>query len=550
MLPAKLGSDIRELWNSFWSGGITNPLTAIEQITYLIFLKRLEDDQSDYFAAPGAEKFRWSYIEKLPGEEKLRQMREAFEWLKTINPDAKERMRDAVFVIPTPNLLTTAMDKIGKLFVPSASQDLMGDIYEDLLKEISVAGKNGQFRTPRHIIRAMCDLVDPTANDKICDPACGTGGFLVNAYQHILKANTSRDILEFEADGTALNLIGDLLSTEQHAELRQNVALQGYDSDATMARLAWMNLIQHGLNAPQIQQFDTLGSRFNNLLDKSAADYIGDFSIILANPPFTGNFDKSDLGQSLKSLNTNKTELLFVELIIQLLTEGGRAAVIVPEGVLFGSTNAHKNLRKRLLEENELKAVISLPGGVFQPYTGVKTSILVFNKGGSTKEVWFYEVQADGYALNAKRNFVPQMNDLWDMTIKYYLRYQPAGTNVPPAFLDDVSWRRWLEYKVDNTASLHFAKPVIEQEQREGSKIDILKGIESIAIPTALTRDWTASIEDIAANDYNLSAGRYKPFVATATEYPDPAELIYELQALEIQIQDGLSKLLVMIEDK
>ena len=270
MLSPKLKDRIRELWNRFWSGGIANPLTAIEQITYLVFLKRLEDldDQRAREASeagreyksifsPDGEAYRWRNIKQLHGDELLNHVRgPVFEWLKTIE-GAKERMRDAIFVIPSANLLRGAIDTIDKLFVPSRNQDTLGDIYEYLLSEIAEAGKNGQFRTPRHIIRVMCDLVNPQFGERICDPACGTGGFLVNTYQHILKNYTSADVLEFEADGSPLNLIGDQLNSEQHDELRRN-HLYGFDFDRTMVRLGWMNMILHGLENPQVAYYDTL----------------------------------------------------------------------------------------------------------------------------------------------------------------------------------------------------------------------------------------------------------------------------------------------------
>ena len=443
------GTDIQKLWDAFWSGGISNPLTAIEQITYLVFLKRLEDldnlavrqatrrasiyDQAYSVGGtsyPGDD-FRWSNISQRTGDDLFTHMRgPVFEWMKEMDDADQERMRDAVFLIPNVNLLTRAMKTIDGLFVTERNQDTLGDIYENLLKEIAVAGKNGQFRTPRHIIRAMCDLVDPQYGESICDPACGTGGFLVNAYQHILKSHTSPDILRFAADGTPIDAIGDRLTPDQHEALRSN-HLHGFDFDRTMVRLGWMNLIQHGLESPDIRYADTLGSIFNERVAEGG-DLCESFDIVLANPPFTGSIDKSDVGPTLKPLDSTKTELLFVELILQLLKPGGRAAVIVPEGVLFGSTKAHKALRRKLVEENELRAVISLPGGVFQPYTGVKTSIIVVQKGGRTETVWFYDVAADGESLNAKRTPQPEKNDLWDLVLHYRLR---QGMDAP-AFVD------------------------------------------------------------------------------------------------------------------
>jgi type I restriction enzyme M protein len=596
VLSPQLERDIRQLWNHFWSGGIANPLTAIEQITYLVFLKRLEDlshepGRSSEFSIP--DECRWSNIKHLTGKELLDRVGDTvFKWLRSLDVDGEERMQNAVFAIPNAMLLRRAIDIIDKLFVPSRNQDALGDIYEHLLNEIAEAGKNGQFRTPRHIIRAMCDLVDPQYGERICDPACGTGGFLVNAYQHILKTNTNPEMLVFEGDGTPLNVYGDRLSTEQHQHLRSN-SFYGYDFDRTMVRLGWMNLIQHGIENPKVNYGNTLGSAFNQ---KIQSGEVGNFDVVLANPPFTGSLDKTDIGETLQELKTTKTELLFLELILQLLRIGGRAAVIVPEGVLFGSSKAHKTLREKLVAENTLKAVISLPGGVFQPYTGVKTSILVFDKGGKTDEVWFYEVAKDGETLDAKRNPKPEENDLWDLTLKYRLQFESSA----PMFVDGDTWKQWQEME-PKTRSVSYARPIIEEEwvrpdepepydlkkvlpllhlwwkwQQEIQKqqpidtekqnlwhislvyhlisgiatfaVDIFEGLETEALIEA--KNWSASTEYLTENDYSLSAGRYKPLTLTVENHDSPGQIISELQALENEIQSKLNLLLSMVQGR
>lgn len=579
MLSPSLKADIQKLWDAFWAGGIANPLTAIEQITYLVFIKRLEDlddkrrqeaeragrayksvydfpeieDESEEDEAKRREKwlgdgYRWSHIKQLPSEERFTHVRgPVFDWLKQIEGDDRERMRDAVFLIPNANLLTKAVEILDKLFIPDRNQDTLGDVYEHLLKEIAVAGKNGQFRTPRHIIRAMCDLVNPQLGETVCDPACGTAGFLINAYQHILEQHTSDDILQYAADGTPLNAIGDRLTPEQHDELRRN-HFYGFDFDRTMVRLGWMNMIQHGLENPNIHYADTLGSRFNARLDPAEGNLSEKFDVVLANPPFTGSIDKSDIGESLKDLSTTKTELLFLELIVQLLKPGGRAAVIVPEGVLFGSTRAHKAIRQKLLQETELQAVVSLPGGVFQPYTGVKTSILVFTKGGVTETVWFYEVMADGESLNAKRTPEPEQNDLWDMRLKFKRRH---GLDAPAFMgLDEATWQAWQELD-DEARSERYLQPRFVEEETEtpeGETVTLarLDGFETETLDEA--RDWTAVTSEVADNDHNLAAGRYKPFTLDAVDHDPPAQIIAELQEIETRIQDGLDRLLAMVE--
>jgi type I restriction enzyme M protein len=575
MLAPRLKKSIESLWNRFWSGGIANPLTAIEQITYLVFLKRLEDLDlerqraareggrsytSPYFG-DASDPHRWSNIRRLPPEERLNYVRsDVFEWFKKIE-GVKDRMSDAVFIIPSPNLLAGAMEIIDELFDPSNYAelgdiyDVLGDIYEHLLAEIAEAGKNGQFRTPRHIIRAMCDLIDPQLGERICDPACGTAGFLVLAYQHVLKQHTDPETLEFEADGSPMHAYGEQLSSEAFAGLRSN-HLYGFDFDRTMMRLGWMNMTLHGLDRPQVNYADTLGSRF---YERVANGEIACFQKVLANPPFTGNIDKSDIHKDLGWLGT-KTELLFVGLMLELLDVGGRAAVIVPEGVLFGSTQAHRALRRKLIDENQLDAVISLPGGVFQPYTGVKTSILVFTKGASgvkTQEVWFYDVSTDGQSLNARRSQRPEQNDLWDMVLKYRLHFGRER----PAFTDDATWREWSALAPEQRA-LRYAQPIVVNEERptgqlaanptlfdnqEQIVVAMFKGLRRVEIDAP--KNWVISAVTLAENDYRLDAGFYKPQSLDATKYDPPQQIIGELLEIEEQITAGLKRLMNMLEE-
>lgn len=574
MLSPQLKSKIRSLWDAFWSGGVANPLSAIEQITYLVFLKRLEDlDTERQKAARAAkqkyksifdfkadkkkklldgEKYRWSYIKMLPTEERFTHVRNhVFDWMKSIegaDPADQERMRDAVFLIPNAALLERAINILDELFVSERNHDTLGDIYEDLLNEIATAGKNGQFRTPRHIIRAMCDLVDVKFGERVCDPACGTGGFLVNAYQHILEMNTSPDILRYKEDGTPINAIGDKLTTKEHNELRRN-HLHGFDFDRTMVRLGWMNMIQHGMENPQINYADALGSKFNAEVQEGGK-WHEHFDVVLANPPFTGNIDKTDVGDTLRPLGTNKTELLFVDLILQLLKPGGRAAVIVPEGVLFGSSNAHLALRKKLIEQTQLQAVISLPGGVFQPYAGVKTSILVFVKGGTTENVWFYEVSADGETLNAKRTPDPENNDLWDMRLKFKLRYsEPAPAFIRP-FQDEL--QTWQTLSFEESVLLYIKPKFTETDETddEGNLLSVREVDSFVTHKLDFAKDWMVANKILSEQDLNLSAGRYKPFAMDATEHEDPVTLIEELKLLEKKIETGLDVLSSMVEGK
>lgn len=576
MLSPRTRSQIRTLWGRFWSGGIANPLTAIEQITYLVYLKRLEDLDREreqrahragqkftsIYAGENSEKYRWSYIRSLQAEERVEHVRDVvFPWMKN-QSDAGDRMRDAVFIISSANLLQGAVEILDGLLVAAGEADTLGDIYEHLLGEIAEAGKNGQFRTPRHIIRAMCYMIDPQPGQTICDPACGTAGFLVNAYQHILTEQTSPKHLEFEADGTPIHPYGDMLSPAEFAELRHN-HLYGFDFDRTMVRLGWMNMKLHGLNEPQINYADTLGSRFNHDVQQGK---IGAYNVVLANPPFTGSIDRSDIGANLQPLKTGKTELLFLDLILDLLQVGGQAAVIVPEGVLFGSTGAHKIIRRKLVTEHQLDAVVSLPAGVFQPYTSVKTSILLFKKRGDYKEpreddvVWFYEVASDGLALNAKRTEQPERNDLWDMMLKYRLRSQPDRK---PAFCSDTIWRAWQAFSSDER-SQHAVQPLIVEEEREPDeaidtqaslfdngqrvRVKLFKGLETRPLDTP--KDWTVPITTLATSDYRLDAGFHRPEALDTAQYADPLDIIVDLRQREIAIQRGLRELKSMLEGK
>lgn len=469
----ELKNKIDQLWNKFWSGGISNPLTAIEQITYLLFMKRLDElDQKrqadaewtgeNYISKftgkwippeernwPAAEQrpiekrsLRWSEFKRMQAEEMLQHVQgKVFPFLKDLNgaeSNFTHHMKNAVFIIPKPALLVEAVKTIDEIFEVmekdsrengQAFQDIQGDVYEMLLAEIATAGKNGQFRTPRHIIKLMAELVQPQLGYKIADPACGTGGFLLGAYQYIvtqlaIKAGTKN--LEPDEDGFVRTSVAAALTEKAQAILQES--LYGYDIDATMVRLGLMNLMMHGIDEPHIDYQDTLSKSYNE-----EAEY----DIVLANPPFTGSIDKGDINENLQ-LSTTKTELLFVENIYRLLKKGGTACVIVPQGVLFGSGGAFKTLRQMLVERCDLKAVITLPSGVFKPYAGVSTAILLFTKvwgpkdkvsKAATEHVWFCEMAADGYSLDDKRNKQEGFGDLQDIVAKYHARNVATDTD-------------------------------------------------------------------------------------------------------------------------
>src|SRR3989344_2296456 len=412
MLHSELKSKIRKPWDKFWSGGISNPLQAIEQISYLIFMKKLEDkDVLDEQNATlkgitfksmfeGHKECRWSIWSEYPSDKILAHVRDfVFPFMRSLggnNSHYNDYMKDATFSLPTASLLTEAVNIINDLHIKEQNQDTQGDIYEYLLSELTTAGKNGQFRTPRHIIAMMVELAQPELGDRILDPACGTAGFLVNVYEHILKKNQK----------TGMSTL-----TPQQKKILDEESLYGYDIDRTIVRIAVMNLMMHGITSPNIIGEDTLSKRYNEK---------GTYDLVLANPPFKGSINESEKSDEL-TISTSKTELLFLELMYNSLSVGGRCAVIVPDGVLFGNSNAHKSIRKLLLEKCRLDAIISMPSGIFKPYAGVSTAVLYFTKGEPTEKVWFYDMEADGYSLDDKKNEI-QQNDIPDILERFEKR--------------------------------------------------------------------------------------------------------------------------------
>lgn len=490
-------SKIDKLWDMFYSGGMSNPLSAIEQISYLIFMKRLEDMDnherktaerrgSSYISIfKGKENRRWSHWMHFDAERMLKHVRDAaFPFIKELkgeNNFYSESMKDAVFLIPKPSLIQEAVKIIDEINISSQGIDLQGDIYEYLLSEISQSGKNGQFRTPRHIIRMIVALVSPQLGNKICDPACGTAGFLIAAYNYILKEHTDPENIEYDEDGAPHHLTADKIIDKKHWAFLREKSFYGYDFDTTMVRIALMNMVLHGITNPNVRYSDTLSKSFNerNLYD-----------IILANPPFKGSVDKSDIAEDLTVTGGSKkpkTELLFLNLFVNMLIPGGRCGVIVPDGVLFGSSNAHSDARKMLLEKCGLEAVISMPSGVFKPYAGVSTAVLIFTKGEKTDKVWFYDMQQDGYSLDDKRTKIEQ-NDISDIIDKWKVRNK-------------------------------------DKEPKKGEK-------------------WLwVDIEDIKKNNYDLSVSRYKPIEYEEVEYEKPEKILDKLSKLENTINEDLSEI-------
>jgi len=553
----ELKSKIDQLWNKFWSGGISNPLTAIEQITYLLFMKRLDEldhkkqADAEWTGEPYTSKFkgtwippeyrarreekdteaewlkkledeqryavdkytlRWTEFKRMQAEEMLQHVQgRVFPFLKDLNgteSNFTHHMKNAVFIIPKPALLVEAVKTIDEIFEVmekdsqekgQAFQDIQGDVYEMLLSEIASAGKNGQFRTPRHIIKLMADLVQPQLGHKIADPACGSGGFLLGAYQYIvtqlaIKAGT-KDLVPDE-DGFVRTSVAAALTENAQAILSSS--LWGYDIDGTMVRLGLMNLMMHGIDEPHIDYKDTLSKSF---VEES------EYDIIMANPPFTGSIDKGDINENLQ-LSTTKTELLFVENIYRLLKVGGTAGVIVPQGVLFGSGGVFKSLRQLLVERCELKAVITLPSGVFKPYAGVSTAILLFTKvwgpkdkvtKPATEQVWFYEMAADGYSLDDKRSKQEGFGDLQDIIAKYNSRNAATDADrtakcfmVPLTEIADENNNYDLSlsrYKTDVFEEVHYDTPGIILDRLIQAEVGDVDEVELANLQTGIVRE-------------------------------------------------------------
>ena len=512
MITGVIKNKIDKIWTDIWAGGITNPLTVIEQLTYLMFIRSLDEkeieteefahsmgmeaDEADLIFPQSAvgQSMRWSKFKdrdsreifeiisqrvfpavkkmkygKLPDFDENGELIEIEEDTESGNSQTafSKYMDSAVFLIPNAQILQKIITGLDDLYIHDiADLDMQGDLYEYMLGKLSTAGQNGQFRTPKHIREMMVELVAPTPDDIICDPACGTAGFLVSSAEYIRRhyENTM---------------------TDEQWENFANKTFSGYDTDYTMLRIAAMNLMLHSITNPDIDYKDSV-SKQNNVSNK--------YTVCLANPPFKGTVDAESIHDNLKAVtNTKKTELLFLALFLRLMQKGGRCACIVPDGVLFGSSKAHKSIRKELIENHQLKAVISMPSGVFKPYAGVSTAVLVFVKteAGGTENVWFYDMKADGFSLDDKRSEIAE-NDIPDIIARFHS-------------LDGETNRERTE--------------------------------QSFFVPK----------QEIVDNDYDLSINKYKKTEYVAVEYPPTSEIMVEIEDLNKVIETELSELKKML---
>lgn len=493
MITGSLKNKVDAIWDIIWTGGITSPITVLEQITYLLFMKLIDDNQLKREATANAlgvklessvfkkgecvisevprivcdyDKLRWNVFHNYAPDAMLSNMQNnVFPFIKQIgegrNTAFSRYMKNAVFLIPTADVLVAVVDHIDSMDLNN--KDIMGDVYEYLLGKIASAGENGQFRTPRHIIKMIVELMQPKLTDRILDPAMGSAGFLVESAQFISQKYSK-----------------ELMRTDNREHYKTRM-FTGYDTDQSMLRIGAMNMMLHGVDAPNISYLDSLSAKNEER---------NEYTLIMANPPFTGSVFENSISPDLTALcKTKKTELLFLTLFTKMLTTGGRCASIVPDGVLFGSSKAHKAIRKELVENQKLEAIISIPSGVFKPYAGVSTAILIFTKtnSGGTDKVWFYDMKADGFSLDDKRSPLDQ-NDIPDI-IKRFHNFDGE-----------------------------------EKRERTEQSFFVLK-------------------DEIISNDYDLSINKYKKIEYVREEYPPTSQILAEIKSLEAEIQQGISEL-------
>ncbi len=485
MITGELRNKVDKIWEVFWTGGITNPLEVIEQFTYLLFIKQLDDVETtkeneasflgvDYqgIFPEECQKYRWSRFKNLGDAQEIYNLvlNEVFPFIKNLHGDGdsaySKYMGDAIFKVPTPAMLTKLIDGIDGLEL--GDSDSKGDLYEYLLSKVATAGTNGQFRTPRHIIKMMVELVKPNPADIICDPAMGSAGFLVEAQEYLRKH------------------AADLFLNEKLREHFNNDMFYGFDMDRTMLRIGAMNMLLHGVDNPKIEYRDSLSE--NNTDSEK-------YTLVLANPPFKGSLDYESVSADLlKVCKTKKTELLFLALFIRMLKNGGRAAVIVPDGVLFGSSKAHKQIRKEIIDNHKLEAVISMPSGVFKPYAGVSTAILVFTRtgAGGTDQVWFYDMKADGYSLDDKRQPVPE-SDIEDIITRFHNR----------------------------------------ENEKERKRTE---------------QSFFVDVDEIRENDFDLSINKYKEIVYEPVQYDPPEVILDRIDEMEKEIQENMAELRKLLD--
>jgi type I restriction enzyme M protein len=571
LTDSRLKSQVDALWDKLWSVGNFTPLDAIEQLSFLIFLKRLDDKetlaerqakrQSRKYEPVLSSKLRWSYWTQLEAKAALKHVKEqVFPTIKELGGKGgafAQHMENAEFKIQKPSLLIEACAAIDEMRISEHNQDVQGDIYEYMLNRLNTSGENGQYRTPRHIIRMMVEMINPGPGEKMCDPAAGTCGFPVNYYQYIREKATSEDAIVRDAEGSVVFRAGDNL-TGQDREFLQTEALTAFDNDSgmVMLRIGCMNLILHGIESPRFFYADTLSKAFNEERR---------YDIVLANPPFKGAIDSSDVNPTLPA-KCKKTEILFLHLFLRLLDNGGRAAVIVPEGILFGSSNAHVEIRRKLIEENRLDAVVSMPGGVFKPYSGVSTAVLLFTKGAATDRIWFYDMEHDGFSLDDKRSPQPEESDIPDITECWHKRLDRDFAQKRTARLAELQKKLapLKKDRLEHHAIIHRLK--FEEvtasdgdgdkarDAREKAEAELAE-LEARIAPlqdeaNRLSRQFWVTKDQVKANNYELTTSRYRQLDHDDAYYEKPEVTLDRLDALEAKAGEVAASLRKALKDK
>jgi type I restriction enzyme M protein len=557
-----LRAQVDALWDKFWSGGFPNPMGAIEQLSFLIFLKRLDEKEEDGLARAKKRgeryesvyrdralpkedwpKLRWSHWTQLPAADALDHVKtKVFPFVKKLGGAGGAfavHMENAEFKVKKPSLLIEACKGIDEMRISDHNQDVQGDVYEYMLSRLGTQGENGQVRTPRHIIQMMVDMIAPQPHERVCDPAAGTCGFLANAYRYMMEQGTSEDVLTRDGEGNVTFRAGDKLTVRERKFL-QTEAFTGYDNDSEMVmlRIGCMNMILHGIESPRFLYADTLSKSFNE--EKQ-------YDVVLANPPFKGSIDAGDVNPTLP-VKCKKTEILFVHLFLRLLENGGRAAVIVPEGILFSSTKAHVEIRRKLIEDNRLDAVVCMPSGVFKPYAGVSTAVLLFTKGAATDRIWFYDMEHDGFSLDDKRTPQQEESDIPDIQECWHKRLDRDFAEARAKRLAEL--RKQLaplkKDRLEHHATIHrlkFEEVVVAdgdgskaRDAREKAEAELAE-LESRVAPLQkeadrLTRQFWVTKDQVKAKNYELTASRYRELDHDDAYYEKPEVTLDRLDAL------------------
>ncbi|MBK8398154.1 MAG: N-6 DNA methylase [Leptospiraceae bacterium] len=568
MITGELKNTVDKLWTEFWTGGVTNPVTVIEQIIYLLFLKQLDAKETsleikarrtsgkvNFIFGEKKKHLRWSQFKNKEAESMFKLVRdEVFPFIREFSENSNEiefagLMSQANLEIKKPTLLAKTVETVDKIDL--SNSDTSGDLFEYVLSKLQTSGINGQFRSPRHIIQMMVEIMEPDAKTKMCDPTCGTAGFIVETLRYLLKKYTSEEAVTVDENGVS-HYVGDKFTKEERQHFEKH-CFSGFDFDQTMLKISSMNLWLHGIENPHIRYSDTLSKLFT---------LAEEYDLILTNPPFKGTLAESDINPNLTTeTSTKKTELLFLILFLRLLKIGGRAAVIVPDGVLFGTSNAHVTVRKLLIDKNQLEGVISMPSGVFKPYAGVSTAILIFTKGGQTDKIWFYDMEHDGFSLDDKRNpqeenDIPDILESWKhKDDKKFLTKRENRRNALRTELEPLK-KELLKQEATINKLTYESVIVSDENESEKKRIELEKAKEKIESLkeqihhlqkefNKLSRQFFVHKKDLVK--YDLSCSRYRVVEQDEEYYEKPTVTLKRMEELDNAILSRVRELEKMI---